>query len=79
LLVVDRGNRRVLLYDTIPTTNFTAADMVFGQDNMTTVASTLAVGSKTFGRPEYIWCNKDAAFIGDSLFNRMSAIGLPEP
>jgi hypothetical protein len=38
IYVGDAGNNRVLVYNTIPTTNGSFADMVIGQPNFTTTS-----------------------------------------
>lgn len=39
LFVVDRGNERVLVWNSLPTTNGVSADYVIGQQNLTTVSA----------------------------------------
>jgi hypothetical protein len=52
LVVADRDNRRVLVYDTIPTTSGAPADRVIGQASMTT--ATPSVSQTGFARPYFV-------------------------
>ena len=48
LFVTDTGNNRVLIWNTFPTTNDQAADVVLGQPNMTTAASAVTQPGESF-------------------------------
>ncbi|BCM89340.1 hypothetical protein IAD21_01186 [Abditibacteriota bacterium] len=47
VLISDYGNRRVVVYNSIPTTNGAAADYVIGQTNLTSYASSTAANGLT--------------------------------
>jgi hypothetical protein len=52
LLVADTINARILVYDTLPTTNFAPADVVIGQTSMTTKDFTFCSLDAPFGSLE---------------------------
>ena len=54
LVVADTENNRVLIWNTIPTTNGQPADVVLGQPNFTTIQS-LAVNASSFRAPQGVW------------------------
>ena len=48
LFVTDAGNHRVLIWNTFPTTNDQAADVVLGQPNMTTAAAATSSAGENY-------------------------------
>jgi hypothetical protein len=54
LFVADSNNRRVLIWNAIPTTSGTAADVVLGQPDMVTGALAATPSSKTLTNPNFI-------------------------
>ncbi|HSW89821.1 MAG TPA: hypothetical protein VLH19_03025 [Patescibacteria group bacterium] len=50
LLIGDTNSGRLLIYNSIPTTNGAAADVVVGQPDMTTFNATLSTSSTHFGK-----------------------------
>jgi len=71
LLVCDATNRRVLVWNTIPTTNGQPADVVIGQVNFTT-ATTSPVAADKFGFISGIVVAPDGKlFIADQTNNRV--------
>jgi hypothetical protein len=69
LFVTDLGNNRVLIYNTIPTTNGAAADIVLGQPDMQSNAA--GCTDKNFFRPSGIFGGGNKLFIADYLNNRV--------
>jgi len=59
LLIVDRGNNRILVYDHLPTKNGAAADYVIGQDDLSSGAS--GCGEARLNKPY------EAVLIGDQF------------
>lgn len=80
LVVVDNGNHRVLLWNSFPTANFTAADIVLGQADFTLTTEndddgdgiTDAPSARTLDGPyDGVWSNGEQLFIVDSNNNRV--------
>ena len=73
LIVADTGNNRVLIYNSIPTSNNAAADLVIGQQNMTSNDSNQggAAAANTLSTPYSVWSDGDKLFIADSDNNRV--------
>ncbi len=70
LIVADNGNSRVLIWNTIPSTNGQAADIVLGQSTFT--GSTGAVGSTGMNLPEAVAVNDNGElFVADRNNNRV--------
>lgn len=73
LLISDYNNHRVLIYNSIPTTNGAAADFVIGQPNFT--SNTLnngGISASTLYRPLGVETTSDGKlFIADSANNRV--------
>ncbi len=57
LVVVDRGHRRVMIWNHIPTSNGESADVVLGQTDMTT-CSTLSVSSTSMSQARGGWVDE---------------------
>jgi uncharacterized protein (TIGR03437 family) len=70
LVVADTQNNRVLIWNTIPTTNGQPADVVLGQSNFTTLR-TVVVDNKSFRRPQGVWVQNGKLFVADSQNNRV--------
>ena len=70
LFVDDRVNNRILIWNTFPTTNGQAADVVVGNSNFTTKA-TATCNATTFSDPYGIWVAQGKLFIADRVFNRI--------
>jgi len=54
VFVADNNNNRVLIWNTVPTTNGQAADVVLGQANMTTGTAATTPSSRTLTNPNFI-------------------------
>ncbi len=72
LYVADESNNRVLVWNTIPTVNQQAADMVIGQPSMTTVTENLSGMSATaFNRPFAPYVDGPRLYISDLANDRI--------
>ncbi len=69
LVVADNSNHRVLIWNTIPTTNFTPADLVLGQPDF--VTSTQGSDAQTFSSPRQVFSNGNQLFVADFLNSRV--------
>lgn len=64
LLVADSGNNRVLVWNSFPTSNFQAADLVLGQTDFISNAVILGTNAVNF-RPQSVYSNGNQIFISD--------------
>jgi len=72
LYVADYNNHRVLIYNTIPTSNNTSADVVVGQPNMTSgTANNGGIGANTINRPLGVCAVGGKFFVADTNNNRV--------
>ncbi|MDP2741204.1 MAG: hypothetical protein Q8O66_00755 [bacterium] len=72
LFVSDYTNHRVLIYNSIPTTNGASADVVIGQPNMTSnTANNGGIGANTFNQPATVYSDGVKLFIADRTNNRV--------
>jgi hypothetical protein len=71
LFIADTFNHRVLVWNSIPTSNGVSADFVIGQPNMTTVSSSCSANK--FNQPNDIATDGTKLFISDSANNRVVA------
>jgi sugar lactone lactonase YvrE len=69
LFVADSQNNRVLIYNTIPTTNGAAADVVVGQTNMTSSAYGTSVTAMS--GPSGVYSDGTRLFVADGDNNRV--------
>jgi hypothetical protein len=63
------GNHRVLIWNTIPTSNFQAANLVLGQPNFT--SNGVGVTSSTLGNPRGVHGDGMHLFVSDTSYNRV--------
>lgn len=63
LVVADDDNSRVLIWNTLPTSDFEPADVVLGQSSMTTNAS--GGGAAGMGHPYFLASNGNQLFVAD--------------
>ncbi|MBI2103846.1 NHL repeat-containing protein [Candidatus Woesebacteria bacterium] len=70
LFVADTGNNRVLIFNSIPTSNDASADVVVGQPDFTTTSSGTGA-NKTVGRPRGVYSDGNKLFIADTTGNRV--------
>lgn len=73
LIVSDYINHRVLIYNSIPISNNTSADVVIGQANFTSGTANQggSVGANTLYYPTGLWCDSSHLAITDYLNNRV--------
>jgi uncharacterized protein (TIGR03437 family) len=70
LVVADTGNNRVLIWNTIPTSNGQPADIVLGQPDFTTIQPVVATASSVRS-PEGVWVQNGKLFVADTQNNRV--------
>ena len=79
LIVADSNNNRILIWNTIPTSNGTPADVVLGQNSFTTckanddlqTGSTNSVTARTLNYPAGMWSNGTKLIVADASNNRV--------
>ncbi|MFA5777871.1 MAG: hypothetical protein WC870_00005, partial [Candidatus Paceibacterota bacterium] len=72
LFVTDNSNNRVLIYNTIPTSNNASADVVVGQPNMTSsTANNGGIGANTLSGPRGVYSDGTKLFISERTNNRV--------
>lgn len=69
LVVADASNNRVLIWNTFPTTNFAAADIVLGQTDF--ISDGAAVGAAGLDYPYSVDSNGNQLFVADGDNNRV--------
>ncbi len=70
LAVADTSNNRVLLWNTIPTTNGAPADVVLGQSSFDSVKA-VAVDAKSLRAPQGVWIQDGRLFVADTQNHRV--------
>lgn len=73
LIVSDGANNRVLIYNSIPTSNNAPADVVIGQQNMTNNGTNQggSAAANTLYYPFSVWSDGDKLFVADFGNNRV--------
>jgi hypothetical protein len=72
LLVADTNNNRVLVWNTLPTTNGQAADLVLGQPDFTSAtANNGGIGPSTLKAPFGVWTDGTRIVVSDSSNHRI--------
>ena len=72
LFVADYGNHRVLIYNTIPTSNRAAADVVLGQPDMTSnERNNGGISGKSLNNPVGVYSDGTRLFVADYVNNRV--------
>ncbi|MCX5790145.1 MAG: hypothetical protein NTX64_16805 [Elusimicrobia bacterium] len=73
LFISDLANNRVLIYNTIPTSNNASADVVVGQPNMTSPSPNPggSAGATTLSPPYSVYYDGTSLFVTDYLNNRV--------
>jgi len=72
LVVADYDNSRILIWNTIPSTNGVAADIVVGQPNMTTcTTNTGGISASSLNYPGDVWTDGTKLIVADSGNNRV--------
>lgn len=69
MVVVDSDNNRILIWNTIPTTNGAAADVVVGQPDF--VTSTSGLSASKFDIPQSVWSDGHRLAVADYNNNRV--------
>jgi hypothetical protein len=81
LFVADRGNNRILIWNTIPTSNQALADIVVGQTNFSNGSNNCTVS--TLNAPESVFTDGTRMFIADAsnsrvlIFNQIPTVNTP--
>ncbi|MCU0229538.1 MAG: hypothetical protein MUF01_18055, partial [Bryobacterales bacterium] len=71
IVVADTENNRVLIWNSIPTSNGAPADLVLGQDSFTTSTTALVPTATSMRAPQGVWIQGGRLFVADSLFHRV--------
>ena len=72
LFVSDTTNHRILIWNTLPTSNQQAADLVLGQPNMTTnTCNTGALSSQTLCNPSFVHSDGTRLVVADEANSRI--------
>ena len=71
LVVADTDNNRVLIWNSLPHGNGQPADVVIGQANFTSNATSVPPTQKSLRGPEGVWLNNGRLFVADSQDNRV--------
>ncbi len=73
LVVADTNHNRVLIWNRIPRSNNTPADVVVGQPNFTTsaVSSNHVPDAKSVSGPQGVWIQNGKLYIADTGYNRV--------
>ncbi|HEX5130879.1 MAG TPA: hypothetical protein VFX92_00180 [Candidatus Krumholzibacteria bacterium] len=69
LFVSDRGNNRVLIWNTIPTVNGQPADVVVGQSDF--VSTSVSLSATSFGSAAGLWSDGKRLVVGESQHQRV--------
>lgn len=75
LAVADSGNRRVLIWNRIPTQSFVPADLVLGQSGFTTTLA--GAGPSGMNEPSGVRFNQDGLYVADTANNRVLRFAAP--
>jgi len=71
LIIADTDNNRVLIWNTIPTSSNTPADLVLGQPDFTSVAAPRPPSAKSMRGPQGVWIQNGKLFVADTQNNRV--------
>jgi|SRR5579871_3528734 len=71
LVVADTNNNRVLIWQSIPSTNHTAASVVIGQADFTTGATAVPPTAKSMRGPQGVWLQDGKLYVADTQNNRI--------
>jgi len=73
IFIADQGNNRVLIYNSIPTSNNASADVVVGQVDMTTNVqySSFSVTANNLGGPNSVYSDGTKLFVSDFYRSRV--------
>ncbi len=71
LAVADTDNNRVLIWNTIPTTNGAPTDIVVGQADFKSNASPRPPSNKSLRGPQGVWIQNGKLYVADTMNNRV--------
>ena len=71
LVVADTNNNRVLIWNTIPTSNGQPADVVIGQPDFTHFVALEPPTAASLSGPQGVWVYKGALYVADTFNNRV--------
>ena len=71
LVIADTDNNRVLIWNSIPTTNGAPADVVIGQTGFGSITFPPTVSQTSMRGPESVWIQGTKLFVADTLNNRI--------
>jgi len=71
LVISDTNNNRVLIYNSIPTSNGAPASVVLGQSNFTTGKGSPNPSASSLLGPEGVWLQNGRLFVADTNNNRV--------
>lgn len=71
LVVSDTDNNRILIWNTIPTTNDQPADIELGQKDFVSVQEPPPLNSSSFRGPEGVWIQGTQLFVADTQNHRV--------
>ncbi|HLD92367.1 MAG TPA: Ig-like domain-containing protein [Patescibacteria group bacterium] len=72
LFIADTGNNRVLIYNSIPTSNSQAPDVVLGQpDFVSNTANNGGVSAHSLSSPNYAYSDGTSLYVADTSNNRV--------
>ncbi len=71
LAVADTDNNRILIWNSIPTTDAQPADIVLGQADFKTVKPPTTIDAKSFRGPQGVWIQGNRFFVADTANNRV--------
>lgn len=72
LFIADTGNSRILIYNSIPTKNYEAADVVLGQpDFVSSTSNNGGISDKTLYYPHDVWTDGKLFVVSDTYNNRV--------
>jgi hypothetical protein len=71
LAVADTDNNRILIWNTIPSTNGKAADIVIGQTDFTKNGISVPPNSRTLRGPQGVWFQGGKLFVADTQNHRV--------
>jgi len=71
LAVADTNNNRVLIWNSIPTTNNAPADVVIGQTDFTSGGTLVPPSAKSMRGPQGVWIQDGKLYVADTQNNRI--------
>jgi hypothetical protein len=78
LVVCDGGNRRVLIWNTIPQSNGAPADLVVGAPDLNTAGSGTDAAATNIGRPLSATSDGNTLYVADGTYHRVLIYPFPD-